>query len=113
MGLFRHSNVEASLMPVYVYLCKKCDSMSEVFQRSVSAAAQPACERCGSTDLQRAVTSFAVPKSEVDRLQRLDPRYYRKVDDAIARTPEADPMRHLQKMTPYSAASAPGPPINF
>jgi putative FmdB family regulatory protein len=102
-------------MPVYVYHCQRCDCMSEVFQRSVSAtsSSQPVCEHCGSTDLQRAVTSFAAPKSEVDRLRSLDPRYYRKVDDAIARTPEADPMRHLQKMTPFSAAKDPGPPINF
>lgn len=100
-------------MPVYVYHCQRCDRTSEVFQRSLNATSQPVCEHCGSTDLQRVVTSFAVPKSELDRLQQLDPRYYKKVDDAIARTPEADPMRHLQKMTPYSAASDPGPPISF
>jgi putative FmdB family regulatory protein len=100
-------------MPVYVYQCKRCDCTWEVFQRSVNSTSQPVCEHCGSSELQRAVTSFAVPKSEIDRLQQLDPRYYRKVDDAIARTPEADPMRHLQKMTPFSAASDPGPPINF
>src|SRR4051794_4780404 len=113
MGVFPHFHAEASLMPVYVYECKQCNRTSEVFQRSVSAASQPVCDHCGSGDLQRAVTSFAVPKSEIDRLQQLDPRYYRKVDDAIARTPEADPMRHLQKMTPYSAASDPGPKIDF
>jgi putative FmdB family regulatory protein len=100
-------------MPVYVYVCARCERTSEVFQRSVNAASQPACEHCGSTDLQRAVTSFAVPKSEVDRMRDLDPRYYKKVDDAIARTPEADPMRHLEKITPFSAAKDPGPPISF
>ena len=100
-------------MPVYVYQCQRCECTSEVFQRSVNSRAQPVCEHCGSSDLRRAVTSFAAPKSEIDRLQQLDPRYYKKVDDAMARTPEADPMRHLQKMTPFSAAKDPGPPINF
>jgi putative FmdB family regulatory protein len=102
-------------MPIYVYQCQRCECTSEVFQRSVNskASAQPVCEHCGSTDLQRAVTSFATSRSEIDRLQQLDPRYYKKVDDAIARTPEADPMRHLQKMTPFSSAKDPGPPINF
>ena len=100
-------------MPVYVYQCRRCECTSEVFQRSVNASVQPVCEHCGSSDLQRAVTSFAMPKSEIDRLQQLDPRYHKKVDDAMARTPEADPMRHLEKMTPFSAAKDPGPPINF
>jgi putative FmdB family regulatory protein len=101
-------------MPVYVYVCRRCKCTSEVFQRSVNAGSpRPVCESCGSTDLERAVTSFAVPKSDLDRLRDLDPRYYKKVDDAIARTPEADPMRHLEKMTPFSAAKDPGPPIDF
>ena len=100
-------------MPVYVYQCKRCECTSEIFQRSVNSKTPPACEHCGSSDLQRAVTSFAMPKSEIDRLQQLDPRYYKKVDDAIAHTPEADPMRHLQRMTPFSAAKDPGPPVNF
>jgi len=100
-------------MPVYVYQCTRCNCPSEVFQRSYDVASQPVCEHCGSTELTKAVTSFAMPKSEVDRLQQLDPRYFKKVDDAIARTPEADPMRHLQKMTPFSSAKDPGPAISF
>ena len=100
-------------MPVYVYHCKRCDCTSELFQRSLNATSQPFCEHCGSSEVERSVTSFAAPKSEIDRMRDLDRRYYRKVDDAIARTPEADPMRHLQKMTPFSTASDPGPKIDF
>ena len=100
-------------MPVYVYRCKRCDSQVEVFQRSLEATGAPRCDGCGSEDLERSVTSFAVPRSELDRLQQLDPRYYKKVDAALANTADADPMRHLQRMTPFSAATEPGPPIEF
>jgi putative FmdB family regulatory protein len=100
-------------MPVYVYHCKACDASTEVFQRSVRATRPAVCEGCGGTDLERSVTSFAVYRTELDRLQQLDPKYYKKVDAAIANTPEADPMRHLQRMTPFNAASDPGAPINF
>jgi hypothetical protein len=79
----------------------------------MSASTEAACTKCGSGQVRRAITNFAVPKSETDRLQALDPRYYKKVDDAIARTPEADPMRHLERMTPFSAAADPGERINF
>ena len=50
-------------MPVYVYLCQRCECTSEVFQRSVKSQAPPVCEHCGSSDLRRSVTSFAAPKS--------------------------------------------------
>ena len=79
----------------------------------MSSTSEPVCASCGSADLERTVTSFAVSKSEIDRLQQLDPKYYKKVDAAMRNTPEADPMRHLKQMTPFGAASDPGPPIDF
>jgi hypothetical protein len=39
--------------------------------------------------------------------------YRHRIDDAIARTPEADPMRLLSKMTPFETATDPGDPIDF
>jgi hypothetical protein len=47
------------------------------------------------------------------QLANLVPMYRRRIDDAIARTPEADPMRLLSKMTPFETASDPGDPIDF
>ena len=100
-------------MPIYVYQCNRCDVRTEVFYRRLSAERQVACEACQSTEVQRVFTPFAVYRSELDRLEALDPSYYKKVDQAIANTPEAEPMRHLRRMTPFDQAPDPGEPIKF
>jgi len=100
-------------MPIYVYQCNRCDVRTEVFVRRISAERAVSCEACGSADLERVFTPFAIYRSELQKLEQLDPKYYQKVDQAIANTPEADPMRHLARMTPFDAAEDPGAPIKF
>lgn len=99
-------------MPIYVYQCNRCDNRTEVFQRRQTGA-QPACEYCQSADLERVFTPFAIYRSELQKLEQLDPKYYKKVDEQIAATPMAEPMRHLKKMTPFAAAPEAGDPITF
>jgi putative FmdB family regulatory protein len=98
-------------MPIYVYQCDRCDVRTEVFLRRLNVEREITCESCGSTQMQRVFTPFAIYRSELDKLEQLDPTYYKKVDQAIAHTPEAEPMRHLRRMTPFSAAQDPGEPI--
>ncbi|MHB8574736.1 MAG: FmdB family zinc ribbon protein [Dehalococcoidia bacterium] len=100
-------------MPIYVYQCSRCDVRTEVFQRRLNAELQARCEACGSADVERVFMPFAIYRSEMTKLEQLDPMYYRKVDQAIANTPEAEPMRHLNRMTPFDAAKDPGAPIKF
>jgi len=100
-------------MPLYEYQCRRCDVRTEVFQRRLDAPREAICEACGSSDLERAYAPFATYRSEVDKLRELDPKYYQRVDQAIARTPEADPMRHLQRLRRFDSASEPGEPIRF
>lgn len=100
-------------MPIYVYQCNRCDVRTEVFQRTLNGSRQVACEACGSEEVERVFTPFAIYRSEATRLEQLDPKYYGMVDQALRNTPEADPMRHLQRMTPFDAAKEPGDPISF
>ena len=100
-------------MPIYVYQCRRCDVRSEIFFRRLNVDRQVVCEACGSPDVERVFTPFAIYRSELTKLEQLDPSYYRKVDQAIANTPEAEPMRHLERMTPFDAAPDPGDPIKF
>lgn len=100
-------------MPIYVYQCNRCDNRTEVFSRRQTSQQQVTCEHCTSDDVERVFTPFAIYRSEVQKLEALDPTYYKKVDEQIARTPEADPMRHLTKMTPFDAAHEAGDPIKF
>jgi putative FmdB family regulatory protein len=100
-------------VPIYVYQCNRCDVRTEVFYRRLDAARDVACESCGSADVARVFTPFAVYTSELDKLRALDPSYFKKVDQAIANTPEAEPMRHLKRMTGFDQAKDPGDPIKF
>lgn len=45
-------------MPIYEYLCRKCNVIYSFFMRSTVAAA-PRCPRCGSPDLERVPSTFS------------------------------------------------------
>jgi putative FmdB family regulatory protein len=100
-------------MPIYVFQCTRCDVRTEVFFRRLNAERSVVCETCGSADVERVYTPFAIYRSELTQLEQLDPVYYKKVDQALANTPEAEPMRHLQRMTAFDKTPDPGPPIEF
>ena len=50
-------------MPVYEFACNACGAPVSVFVRSMSSPVAGQCERCGSTDLRRLVSRFAVTRS--------------------------------------------------
>src|SRR6476646_8041701 len=71
-------------MPIYDYRCASCRKRSSVFYQtfSAAAAAEPACEHCGSADLHRLVSRVAVLKSEESRLENLsDPSSFGDLDE--------------------------------
>lgn len=100
-------------MPIYVYQCRRCDNRTEVFFRRMNAERTVECEACHSAEVERVFTPFAIYRSELDQLQALDPTYYKKVDQALANTPEADPMRHLRRMESFDKAPEAGDRIQF
>ncbi|MHB8575124.1 MAG: FmdB family zinc ribbon protein [Dehalococcoidia bacterium] len=50
-------------MPIYEFHCEACDQTVEVFTRTVASATASTCPRCGSADLRRLVSRFAVHRS--------------------------------------------------
>ena len=58
-------------MPIYEYECADCRRRVSLLIRSMSAAAAPACPRCGGTALTRVMSRFSTPKSEDARLESL------------------------------------------
>ena len=50
-------------MPIYEYVCKKCNKKFEELVRSPSSTAKIACPECGSKQTARALSTFAVADS--------------------------------------------------
>jgi len=53
-------------MPVYEFRCNKCRQRVEIFVQGFSPPADPVCTTCGSSDLHRVFSRFAVRKSKSD-----------------------------------------------
>ncbi|MDP2959553.1 MAG: zinc ribbon domain-containing protein [Longimicrobiales bacterium] len=72
-------------MPIYEYRCNGCRRRVTVFQRTIQAAAAPACPHCGGGDLTRLMSRVAVVRSEESHLDSL------ASDASLADLDESDP----------------------
>ena len=69
-------------MPIYEYRCRQCRKRFSVLTLRVSEKAEPVCDKCGSSDADRLMSRFAMPKSEEARLDRLsDPSALGSLDE--------------------------------
>ena len=71
-------------MPVYEFACNACGAAVSIFVRSIGSPIPGACERCGSTDLRRLVSRFAVTRSGGGDFDPTD-------DSMLAGLDESDP----------------------
>jgi len=53
-------------MPIYEYKCADCGKLTSVFTRSVSSPVDAECRGCGGKNLERALSKFAVHRTEAD-----------------------------------------------
>ena len=98
-------------MPIYEYRCRLCRNTSSFFLRTFSASPPSNCQHCDSPEIQRILSSFAYVKSEATKLEQLDPKYHKMVDQALAKAPaESDPDYYMRKMIPFSRAPEKGEP---
>jgi putative FmdB family regulatory protein len=67
----RHGARITCAMPIYEYECSDCRRRVSLLVRTLSAAASPACPRCGGANLTRLMSRFATVKSEDARLESL------------------------------------------
>lgn len=72
-------------MPIYEYRCGQCQRRVSVFQRHFASAASPTCPHCGSTQLSRLLSTFAVLRSEDDLFNDM------AGDAALDEVDESDP----------------------
>ena len=98
-------------MPIYEYRCQDCGNTNSFYLRSYGSVPPTDCQHCGGGQLQRIISNVAYIKSESDKLAQLDPKYYKMVDQAMAKAPrDTDPDYHMRKMVPFSKAKETGEP---
>ena len=69
-------------MPIYEYRCGGCRKKVTVLTLRASETVDPVCEHCGSHDLTRLMSRFAMLRSDDDRLDDLtDPSALGGVDE--------------------------------
>ena len=84
-------------MPYYEYRCPECDGLTTAFLRISERGDTHVCEHCGGV-AQAIVSRPSVHLSKTSKLEKLDPKYDKMVDKAMASNPGADPDRLLKKM---------------
>ena len=47
-------------MPVYTYKCKKCGAEFDILHKSVETMGKVACEKCGSSSVEKMLSAFSV-----------------------------------------------------
>jgi putative FmdB family regulatory protein len=74
-------------MPIYEYRCRHCRKKSQILTLRSSAAIEARCEHCGSPDVDRLMSRFAVARSEESRLEALgDPSGLGDLDEGDPRS---------------------------
>ena len=96
-------------MPIYEYRCESCGRGQQRLPAVLQFSADPtSCQICGG-DLRRIISRVAYIRSEMDKIEQLDPRYHKMVDEAIARAPaNSDPDYHMNRMVPFSSGQGEG-----
>lgn len=72
-------------MPIYEYRCTNCRRKVEIFARNHSLPVKPTCSYCGSTELSRIFSKFAVRRSKNDKSVYDDILSDRKLTDGLMR----------------------------
>lgn len=87
-------------MPIYEYRCSDCGGISSLVSPVGEAAAEVACDSCGAA-ARRIISRPSVHLSKASKLDRLDPKYDKMVDKAMASTQNAEPDHVLKRMKPF------------
>jgi putative FmdB family regulatory protein len=85
---------------VYEYRCASCGEITTHWCAIADRPDSIACELCGER-AHGIVSGGAVRLSSASKVARLDPKYERRVDRAMRKTPNADPDRLLRKLKPF------------
>lgn len=76
-------------MPIYEFLCSKCNKISSFLSLKVSDPIDAYCKFCGSQDVRKIISRVAILKSEEKRIESmLDPSKFSDLDENDPRSIE-------------------------
>jgi len=61
-------------MPIYEYLCESCGKITSALILKPEEEREVVCEHCQGNQLKRALSKFALHKTEAQRLKEFNPR---------------------------------------
>lgn len=94
-------------MPMYEFQCDDCHHLSDIYFRTPGDTPEVRCRHCGSDAVHKRMSAFTSPLSEQDKMARLDSKYDKRVDQAIAKAPaDSHPDHYMRKMVPFSRAQS-------
>lgn len=56
-------------MPIYTYLCKKCDNRFELLVGMTMQSEELKCTKCGSVKIEKTLSSFSVGSSSSSEVE--------------------------------------------
>lgn len=56
---YNNQRIEETLMPIYEFFCKKCNTVFKFYSRTIDTTTIPKCPRCRRVKLERMFSSFA------------------------------------------------------
>lgn len=83
-------------MPIYEYRCDSCGKVSTTLASISSIPTEVPCEHCAKP-APRILSRPSVHLSARSKTARLDPKYDKRVDQAMRNTPMADPDRLINR----------------
>ena len=84
-------------MPYYEYRCPECVEVSTVFAHIDEKPSTVPCEHGCDARANPIASKLNVKLSGLSKVERLDPKYDRMVDQAMNQDPKSDPMRLVNR----------------
>ena len=89
-------------MPLYEYACPQCSRVTSLYWRNFAPPETATCEACGGSGAERKFSTFALHKTAATKMEELDPKYDKMVDEAFKNSPAtSDPKHYLDKMASF------------
>lgn len=93
-------------MPLYEYTCPRCSRVTSLYWRNYTPPETASCEGCGESGAERKFSTFALHKTAATKMEELDPKYDKMVDEAFRNSPAtSDPKHYLDKMASFDGLS--------